>query len=108
MPIKPPTLRPAGAWSRAGYDRQRYQAKPSRKWYNSTAWRKRRKAQLDAEPLCRMCDAGGYVTEATVADHVEPHREDHDRFWHGPLQSLCASCHSSAKQMEEQAAPRRR
>lgn len=64
-------------------------------------WRKRRLAQLQAEPLCKLCmDLHGRVTQATVADHIVPHRGDPVLFA-GPLQSLCASCHSSLKQQVE-------
>ena len=41
------------------------------------------------------------MVAATVADHVEPHRGDHDKFWHGRLQSLCKPCHDRDKQREE-------
>lgn len=102
----PPTLRPAGAVTRQDRDRERYAVKASRKWYNTTAWRVKRRRQLNAEPLCAMCEAKGMVVEASVADHVVPHREDRERFWHGKLQSLCASCHSSAKQADEKAGHR--
>lgn len=64
------------------------------------AWRRRREAQLRAEPLCRLCKADGRVTAATVADHLVPHRGDPALF-DGPLQSLCATCHSARKQREE-------
>ncbi|WP_306131010.1 HNH endonuclease [Roseovarius sp. MMSF_3350] len=77
--------------------------KPSRRWYNLKAWRGpggRRLRQLEAEPLCELCPASSRRV-ATVADHVEPHREDHGRFWFGKLQSLCAHCHNSKKQREE-------
>ncbi|WP_299933374.1 HNH endonuclease [uncultured Pelagimonas sp.] len=77
--------------------------RPSRRWYNLAAWKGkngRRTRQLRAEPLCTMCpDHSKQV--ATVADHVEPHREDHGKFWFGALQSLCKSCHDSKKQREE-------
>lgn len=69
--------------------------------YDTARWRRRRERQLAEEPLCRMCMQLGRVTEATVADHVVPHRGDSDRFYHGALQSLCDSHHSSAKQREE-------
>lgn len=46
----------------------------------------------------------GYVREATVADHVKPHRFDPVEFWHGELQSLCAPCHDTHKQREEHGA----
>lgn len=68
--------------------------------YNSRAWRKRRALQLRHEPLCRYCQRMGRVTEATVADHIEPHRGDLDKF-NGPLQSLCKLCHDSVKAREE-------
>jgi hypothetical protein len=48
-----------------------------------------------------MCEKAGRLTPATVADHIERHNGDYDRFWHGRLQSLCASCHSSEKQRQE-------
>ena len=69
--------------------------------YNNRAWQKRRAAQLAEHPLCRLCmDLRGKVTPATVADHIEPHRGDLELFA-GPLQSLCAPCHSSVKQAQE-------
>jgi len=64
------------------------------------AWQKRREAQLRAEPLCAYCLRENCVTPATVADHIKPHRGDPVLFA-GPLQSLCATCHSSAKAKEE-------
>ena len=78
-------------------------APPWRAWYKTARWLRIRAAQLLAEPLCRICLALGRVTPATVCDHVDPHRGDAVRFWGGPFQSLCASCHSSTKQAEEQA-----
>jgi 5-methylcytosine-specific restriction protein A len=63
-------------------------------------WRERRLAHLKGEPLCRKCLEHGRITAATVADHITPHRGDAALFC-GPLQSLCASCHSSTKQREE-------
>lgn len=59
-------------------------------------WQKRRKAQLVREPICRQCRR----EPATVADHLTPHRGDPVLFA-GPLQSLCAPCHSSIKQQQE-------
>ena len=63
-------------------------------------WQQRRKAQLAEEPLCRYCKRKGLIVPATVADHITPHRGDPVLF-EGPLQSLCAACHSSAKAKEE-------
>lgn len=72
-----------------------------RQWYTFARWRRIRARQLQHEPLCRFCEGQGLTTLATVADHVEPHRGDPTKFWHGSLQSLCANCHSSVKQRLE-------
>jgi 5-methylcytosine-specific restriction endonuclease McrA len=72
-----------------------------RDWYQLERWRKLAKAQLRREPLCARCLDVGRVTPATVADHVVAHGGDWNRFLLGKLQSLCASCHSGAKQFEE-------
>jgi 5-methylcytosine-specific restriction endonuclease McrA len=42
-------------------------------------------------------------TSKLVADHKKPHRGNEHLFWDDTnLTTLCASCHSSAKQREEQ------
>jgi hypothetical protein len=69
--------------------------------YDSGFWNRRRKLQLRFEPLCRMCLANGMVMQATVADHIEPHKGDVDKFYLGGLQSLCEPCHSQGKQRFE-------
>ena len=71
------------------------------KLYASSRWRKLRAAQLMRQPLCEMCKEHGNVTAADTVDHKEPHRGDMDKFWYGPLQSLCATCHNSHKQRLE-------
>lgn len=70
-------------------------------WYSTARWKARRSYQLAAQPLCAMCLAIGRTTAATVADHIEPHKGDPDKFWHGPLQSLCKRCHDSDKKLIE-------
>jgi 5-methylcytosine-specific restriction protein A len=47
-----------------------------------------------------MCAMQGRITEATVADHIEPHKGDLAKF-NGPIQSLCKLHHDGAKQSEE-------
>jgi 5-methylcytosine-specific restriction enzyme A len=49
-----------------------------RSWYQLEIWRKRRRRQLQHQPLCEMCLADGIVAPATIVDHVEPH---HVRRW---------------------------
>lgn len=63
-------------------------------------WQQRRTAQLRDHPLCAYCARKGVIAVATVADHITPHRGDPALFG-GPLQSLCATCHSSDKAREE-------
>jgi hypothetical protein len=48
-----------------------------------------------------MCETAGRLTPATVCDHIERHGGDPVWFWTDPFQLLCASCHSSKKQREE-------
>ena len=70
-------------------------------WYAKPRWREKRTRQLQRQPLCVFCERMGRTTPATIADHIEPHRGDLHKFWHGDLMSLCATCHSSVKQRME-------
>ncbi len=70
------------------------QTMPWRDWYSLQRWRKRAKHQLRLEPLCRICLEHGHVVAATIADHIEPHNGDWNRFLLGALQSLCRDCHA--------------
>lgn len=60
-------------------------------------WRKYRNAYLRRFPLCRdpYRRHNGMPVEATVVDHITPHRGDRRLFWdphnHQPL---CATCHN--------------
>jgi len=76
-----------------------------RSWYKTARWQKLRAAQLQREPLCRMCKSR--ITVATVCDHITPHRGDPILFWNGPFQSLCVNHHSSAKQRLERGGKQR-
>jgi 5-methylcytosine-specific restriction endonuclease McrA len=69
--------------------------------YRHARWQHRRALQLQAEPLCRMCAARGFVVPAEVVDHVEPHHYDPRAFFEGELQSLCKPCHDGPKQRVE-------
>lgn len=69
--------------------------------YQTTCWRKKAKHQLNQHPLCALCARMGRDTAASIADHIEPHRGDPEKFWNGELQSVCASCHSAAKSIQE-------
>ena len=76
--------------------------------YNTRQWQRMRKRQLEKEPLCRMCKDMGRTTVATVADHKIPWRtgkseEERYELFHAEdnLQSLCATCHSGFKRMQD-------
>ena len=65
-------------------------------------WQKYRDAFLKRNPLCVMHQKLGQVVQATVVDHIIPHRGDDKLFWNEDnWQSLCQS-HHSAKTMREQ------
>jgi len=57
-------------------------------------WQRYRLAYLAKHPLCRVCEAQGKVTEATVVDHVVDHRGNQALFWDkANHQALCKPCH---------------
>ena len=68
--------------------------------YNSTKWRKYRRAFLALSPLCVEC---GRIAE--VVDHIKPVRLGGD-FWQ-PLnhQALCHRCHNSKSGKESHQRP---
>jgi 5-methylcytosine-specific restriction protein A len=76
--------------------------RPWREWYQLERWRRRRRLQLKAHPVCAMCAARGLVTTATIADHVVPHHGDWNTFLLGDLQSLCKPCHDRDKRNEKE------
>lgn len=66
-----------------GYDRKWQRAADSFRWRN---------------PWCVGCDAYGVKRQATVVDHVIPHRGDQRLFWDtSNWQSCCMWHHSSVK-----------
>lgn len=84
---------------RRQYDSQR--GSSADRGYNGR-WQKARITFLSRNPLCKMCEEEGHVTEATVVDHIIPHRGDQDRFWDTDnWQPLCKRHHDATKQSEE-------
>jgi 5-methylcytosine-specific restriction enzyme A len=70
--------------------------------HGTERWRRMAKYQLRVEPLCAMCLAEGRgPVPARVADHIEPHHGDVNKFWLGKLQSLCSNCHECKKKFRE-------
>lgn len=67
-----------------------------------SAWRRARRVYLDAHPLCVECLKRGVYTEATVVDHITPHRGDRTLFWDTDnWQALCKRCHDSKTGRED-------
>lgn len=96
MPTKPGTHRPIKQ------DRSpRERAGQYSHLYRTQRWRKIRAHQLMMHPLCEICLLNLTVKIATICDHIEPHRGDMVKFWNGPFQSLCETCHNSVKQAFE-------
>ena len=78
----------------------------ARRPYSTARWQRLRKVQLSKEPLCRYCSEQGRVTMATDVDHIVPIAAGGEAYDEGNLQSLCRSCHSSAKQREDKTGER--
>ena len=65
-------------------------------------WRKLRKAFLSTHPLCVFCNTKGRIAQATVVDHIIPHKGDQRLFWDvSNWQPLCKKCHDSDKKIIE-------
>lgn len=67
-----------------------------KRWYNSARWKRLRLAQLKSKPLCTECEGGDRVTQASVVDHIIPHKGDEQVFFDASnLQSMCKPHHDS-------------
>lgn len=107
LPARLSSLRPRLAQradARAELDRRRDQ-RPWRKWYKTARWKALRWSVLIRDLFtCQMCRHIEGDTSKLVADHRVPHRGDETLFWdEANLWTLCAGCHSGAKQREENA-----
>lgn len=75
--------------------------------YSTARWRRLRLRVLARDGCtCQMCGclttAGRSGPKAAEIDHKIPHKGDADRFFDEQgLQTLCKTCHSTAKQREE-------
>jgi 5-methylcytosine-specific restriction endonuclease McrA len=71
-------------------------------FYSTAEWKRLRRSQLQAKPFCAFCQDLDVRTPATVVDHKTPHKGDKALFFNAlNLQSLCKTCHDSAKQRYE-------
>lgn len=65
--------------------------------YDTAAWKKIQKAQLDREPVCQGCEEA----PATVADHIVPIARGGAKRERANLQSLCCDCHQEKTNTEK-------
>ena len=99
MPTKPSVF--VSPWKHKTQDQRTEEARERQKLYGSQ-WRKQRVYFLQRNPLCVMCQSEGKVTQATVVDHIEPHKGDERLFWDiNNWQSLCKRHHDSDKRKME-------
>jgi len=65
-------------------------------------WKKCRKIFLQANPLCSRCYKIGKLVEASIVDHIIPHKGDEQLFWdQSNWQALCKPCHDGHKKRFE-------
>lgn len=70
--------------------------------YDTALWKRMRKQQLNAHPLCVMCIKQWITTQACIVDHITPHKGNTTLFYDSDnLQSLCKLHHDSSKQSHE-------
>jgi len=80
------------------YDKARPSA--SRRGYD-VRWQDYREIYLRHNPLCALCLKGGKHKEASIVDHIMPHRGDMSLFWDADNhQSLCVQCHNIKTRQE--------
>ena len=78
-------------------DNQARKDKGERGFYGAD-WRRLRKMVLNAEPLCRHCQAEGIVTPANEVDHIDG--DSTNLSWDN-LQPLCKHHHSRKTALEQ-------
>lgn len=65
------------------------------KFYSSKQWKQTRDFVLQSQPLCRKCEAYGYLEPATCVDHIIDIKDRPElRLDLTNLQPLCDRCHS--------------
>ena len=65
-------------------------------------WQRESKTFLKSHPLCEECKKNGRYVQATVVDHIVPHRGDQKLFWDREnWRALCKSCHDKKTGRED-------
>lgn len=71
-------------------------------FYLSPQWRRFRSWYLSRHPLCKMCQAIGFMTPAVIVDHVVELKDGGAPFDENNAQSLCWACHNRKTAKEKQ------
>lgn len=87
------------------YDARRRAEQPWRALYKTRRWQDIRRRELAAHPLCQRCEAYGVLVPAVHVHHVVAHKGDRARFFAGPFECLCETCHNRDAQREERGRP---
>lgn len=75
----------------------------SKRFYNSSAWKKARTMKMARDPLCEICSQKGKVVAATQVHHLLPiTKYPKDRLDLDLLCSLCDSCHAKVEAEERE------
>lgn len=78
-----------------------YTRAASKRGYSSR-WQRESKRYLRDNPLCVKCKTNEKLVEATVVDHIVPHRENQKLFWDkNNWQALCKLCHDKKTRTED-------
>ena len=65
-------------------------------------WQQARAGYLAHHPLCREHEKAGQYVQATVVDHITPHKGNMELFWDKDnWQPLCKACHDSKTARED-------
>jgi 5-methylcytosine-specific restriction enzyme A len=106
MVVAPKTFRPPWQSSPEAlqYQRQAHDVRrgSARARGYTTKWDKARATWFRRSPLCVCCEANGVVHQASVLDHVIPHKGDQSLFWNtANWQGLCEWCDKNIKRSIE-------
>ena len=63
-------------------------------FYNSSAWRKVRKAYFTMNPICKWCEEEGRVTTGQIVDHIIEIKDGGETLSLDNLQTLCQVHHN--------------
>ena len=81
-------------WKRV-HDKAKRDYPEQKVFYNSLAWRTKRKEILTKSPYCIVCNK-----LANIVDHITPLRLGGDQLSNSNLQPMCSFCHDKKRRQE--------